>query len=100
MNFDVLSNESAMVSGGAGIQAAQKIARSGIKVVITGNIGPNAYQTLSATGIKIFTGASGTIKEVVKKYIQGDLYETESANVDSHFGMRSNSQGFRRGRER
>ena len=88
MNYDSISNESAMASGGAGIQAAQRIAKEGVKAVITGNIGPNAFQTLNAAGIKAFTGAYGTIKEVIEKYKKGELTETESANVGSHSGMR------------
>jgi predicted Fe-Mo cluster-binding NifX family protein len=88
MEFEVLSNENAMASGGAGIQAAQTIAKTGAEVVVTGNVGPNAFQTLSAAGMKIFTGASGTIKESIEKYKKGELKETEAPNVDSHSGMR------------
>ena len=88
MNFESISNESAMSSGGAGIQAAQTVAKAGVKVVVTGNMGPNAFQTLSAAGIKVFTGADGTIKEAIEKYKKGELKETESPNVDSHSGMR------------
>ena len=87
MEFEVLSNENAMDSGGAGIQTAQTIANKGVEAVLTGNVGPNAFQTLSAAGIKVFTGASGTIKESVEKYKKGELKETESPNVDSHSGM-------------
>lgn len=87
MEFEVLSNENAMASGGAGIQAAQTIAKTGAEVVVTGNVGPNAFQTLSAAGMKIFTGASGTIKESIEKYKKGELKETEAPNVDSHSGM-------------
>jgi predicted Fe-Mo cluster-binding NifX family protein len=88
MEFEVLSNENAMASGGAGIQTAQTIAKSGVEAVVTGNVGPNAFQTLSAAGIKVFTGASGTIKESVEKYKKGELKETEAPNVGSHSGMR------------
>jgi len=88
MEFEVLSNENAMASGGAGIQTAQTIANKGAEAVVTGNIGPNAFQTLSAAGIKVFTGASGTIKEAVEKYKKGELNETEAPNVGSHSGMR------------
>jgi predicted Fe-Mo cluster-binding NifX family protein len=88
MEFEVLSNENAMASGGAGIQAAQTIAKTGAEVVVTGNVGPNAFQTLSAAGMKIFTGASGTIKESIEKYKKGELKETEAPNVGSHSGMR------------
>ena len=88
MEFEVLSNENAMASGGAGIQAAQTIAKTGAEVVVTGNVGPNAFQTLSAAGMKIVTGASGTIKESIEKYKKGELKETEAPNVGSHSGMR------------
>jgi len=88
MEFEVLSNENAMASGGAGIQAAQTIANKNIDAVVTGNVGPNAFQTLSAAGIKVFTGASGTIKESIEKYKKGELKETEAPNVGSHSGMK------------
>jgi predicted Fe-Mo cluster-binding NifX family protein len=87
MDFEAVSNESAMASGGAGIQAAQTVAKEGVKTIITGNMGPNAFQTLSAAGIKVFTGANGTVKEVVEKYKKGELKETEAPNVGSHHGM-------------
>ena len=88
MSFESISNESAMASGGAGIQAAQTLAKTGIEAVITGNMGPNAFQTLSAAKIKVFIGANGTIKEAIEKYKKGELNETESPNVGSHSGMR------------
>jgi predicted Fe-Mo cluster-binding NifX family protein len=87
MEFESLSNENIMASGGAGIQAAQTIANKGIDAVITGNVGPNAFQTLSAAGIKIFTGVSGTIKEAINKYKKGGLKETGGPNVGNHSGM-------------
>jgi predicted Fe-Mo cluster-binding NifX family protein len=88
MDYESISNESAMSSGGAGIQAAQTIAKSGIDLVITGNIGPNAFQTLSLAGIKVFTGASGNIKEVIEKFKNGELKEINAPNVNRHSGIR------------
>ena len=88
MKFEVLSNENAMASGGAGIQTAQTIANKGVEAVVTGNVGPNAFQTLSAAGIRVFTGANGTIKESVEQYKKGELKETEAPNVGSHSGIR------------
>jgi len=97
MSFEPISNENAMASGGAGIQAAQTIAKAGAEVVVTGNMGPNAFQTLSAAGIKVFTGADGTIKEAIEKYKKGELEKIESANVGSHSGMKATGRGFGRG---
>jgi predicted Fe-Mo cluster-binding NifX family protein len=88
MDFEFISNESTMSYGGAGIQAAQTMAKAGVDVVVTGNIGPNAFQTLSAAGIKVFIGADGTIKEVIEKYKKGELEKIEAPNVSSHSGVR------------
>jgi len=97
MDFESISNESAMASGGAGIQAAQTIAKAGVGAMVTGNMGPNAFQTLSAAGIKVFTGATGTINEAVDKYKRGELQETNAPSVSSHFGMGGAGRGFGRG---
>ena len=97
MSFEFISNESAMVSGGAGIQAAQTVAKAGADAVVTGNMGTNAFQTLSAAGIMVFTGANGTVKEAIEKYKKGELEKIESASVSSHFGMKTQGRGFGRG---
>ena len=97
MNFESISNESSMTSGGAGIQAAQTVAKAGVEIVVTGNMGPNAFQTLSAAGIMVFTGANGTVKEAIEKYKKGELEKIESASVGSHFGMKATGRGFGRG---
>ena len=88
LEFEAISNEQAMAAGGAGIQAAQTIAKTGVESIITGNIGPNAFQTLQAANIKIYTGAEGTVKEMIEKYKNGELKATEEASVGSHFGIR------------
>jgi predicted Fe-Mo cluster-binding NifX family protein len=87
MSYEAVLNESAMASGGAGIQAAQSVAGMGVEVVITGNVGPNAFQTLNASGIKIVTGANGMVKDAVNRYKKGELTETSSPTVGSHSGM-------------
>ena len=97
MNFEAISNESSMASGGAGIKAAQTVAKAGAKVVLTGNVGPNAFQTLSAAGILVFTEVDGTIKEVVERFKKGKLKETTASSVGSHFGMKAAGRGFGRG---
>jgi len=88
MNFNIIDNESSIASGGAGIKAAETVVNNGAEVLITGNIGPNAHRTLSAGKIKIFTGATGTIKDAITSYKNGELKETENPNVGNHHGMR------------
>lgn len=87
MDFEAMSNESAMASGGAGIQAAQTIVNVGINTLITGNLGPNAFEVLSAAGIETMTGASGTVRHALELYKSGSLQSAAGATVGSHAGM-------------
>ena len=87
MDFEAMLNESAMASGGAGIQAAQTIVNVGINGVITGNVGPNAFDVLSAAGIETMTGASGTVRHALELYKSGSLQSAAGATVGSHAGM-------------
>jgi len=99
MEFKAFPNDSAMASGGAGIQAAQSVSGMGAEVVITGDVGPNAYQTLSAAGIRIITGASGTVKSALEMFKSGALNETNSPTAGSHAGMGGGrGQGMGQGR--
>jgi predicted Fe-Mo cluster-binding NifX family protein len=92
MAFEAVPNAAAGAMGGAGIQAAQTLAKRGVSVLITGNVGPNAFQALKSSGVKIVVGASGTIREVIEKFKRGELKETGSPTVEGHFGK------FNRGR--
>jgi len=87
MKVKAISNESTLSSGGAGIKAAQIVAKEKVDSVISGNIGPNAFSIIQAAGIKVYTGAKGTIKEVIENFKKGKLNETGSANVESHSGI-------------
>ena len=89
MSFQVHENENISLGGGAGIQSAQFVASMGAKVVITGNCGPNAVQTLSAAGIELFTGQSGTIKEAIERYKNGELRPT----TESDAGAKASGSG-------
>lgn len=91
MRFEAFDNDSIALGGGAGIQSAQFVASKNIDAVITGNCGPKALQTLSAAKIKIFTGQSGTVREVVERYIRGDIKSADTPNVPDHYGMGSGS---------
>lgn len=96
MSVEVFDNESISLGGGAGIQAAQFVANKGAEAVITGNCGPNAVQTLSASHIKIYVGQSGTVREVIERFKNGEIESTLTANVTSHHGM-GGSAGMGRG---
>lgn len=85
--FEAVTNQSLMSSGGAGIQSAQFLADRKVGAVITGNVGPNAARALQAAGIQVYTMTSGTVREALKAYKEGKLNTVSGATVGSHFGM-------------
>ncbi len=97
MDYEAIPNQAQAAVGGAGIQAAQTIAGRGVKVVITGSVGPNAFQALSSAGIRIVTGAQGTVREAIEKYVRGKLREAGGPTVRGHPGMGGRGMGRRRG---
>jgi predicted Fe-Mo cluster-binding NifX family protein len=70
---------------GAGIQAAETVARLGAGAVITGNVGPKAFRVLSAAGIKVFLVKNGTIAEAIAQFKNDELSETKESNVEGHW---------------
>ncbi len=69
---------------GAGVQAAQTVARLGVSVVLTGHCGPKAFETLKAAGIQVVVGARGTVKEALESFQKGELQPSERPDVESH----------------
>ena len=83
---EVLDNkQNLQAAQGAGIQAAQKVAGSGAKAVITGHCGPKAFSVLNSAGIQIYTGASGTVSEAFEDWKAGKLKKAGSADVEGHW---------------
>ena len=80
-------NPGVMVAQGAGIQAAQVVASLGVAAVIAGNYGPNAYQALSAAGLRVYTGATGRVRQAVEQLTSGGLQEVGAPTVAAHFGI-------------
>jgi predicted Fe-Mo cluster-binding NifX family protein len=70
---------------GAGIQAAQAVARLGAEAVLTGHVGPKAFTTLQAAGIAVYTGISGTVKEAIEQFKSGRLELAAKADVQGHW---------------
>ena len=90
-SFEAIENKSRLAGGGAGIQAGQTISDMKVEALITGNVGPNAFRVLSAASIKIYSGATGNIKDAIEKFKKGEYKQTGGPDVESHFGMgRSN----------
>lgn len=75
-----IKNTGVQAMRGAGITAAQIVAKEKVNVVITGNIGPNASMVLGSSGIKIFLGSPGMkVQNVLQEYQKGKLQETTEA---------------------
>ncbi|MGB9735494.1 MAG: NifB/NifX family molybdenum-iron cluster-binding protein [bacterium] len=83
LEFVALENANADAEGGAGTQAGQFIISNNVKALLTGSVGPNAYETLNAAGVKIYTGITGTVKQVIKDYKAGKLKTTEKSGTGS-----------------
>lgn len=70
---------------GAGIRAAETVARLGAGVLITGHCGPKAFRALQAVGVAVYTGAEGIVAEAVADYRAGRLNRATDADVSGHW---------------
>lgn len=89
LEYNIIENNQKNAMGGAGVQAAETVAKAQVDAVITGAVGPKAFQTLKAANIKIYTGATGSVKEAITAFKNGQLQEANSSTVDSHHGINS-----------
>ena len=82
MAFEYVDNGASQVMAqGAGIQAAEIVAGTGARVVLTGFVGPKAFQALSAAGIAIGQNLDNlTVREAVQRFQQGDVAVAETPN--------------------
>jgi predicted Fe-Mo cluster-binding NifX family protein len=93
MAFEALENTAAMQGSGAGIAAAQLVARAGAEAVIAANLGPKAFDALKAGEMTAFGAETGSVREAVEALKAGSLPELGSANVASHTGMAQQPAG-------
>jgi predicted Fe-Mo cluster-binding NifX family protein len=70
---------------GAGIQAGQTVASTGVHAVLTGNCGPKAFSVLSQAGISVYVQVSGTVQEAIDSLLGGTLKPSDGANVEGHW---------------
>jgi predicted Fe-Mo cluster-binding NifX family protein len=84
--FEALDNqENLNALKGAGIQAATMISEKGAEILLTGFCGPNAFKTLKAAKIGVANDASGTVREAVKAYLEGELPLSDEPNVEGQW---------------
>lgn len=72
-SWQEVSNSAADAVGGAGTQVVRLLADQGVDVVISGRYGPNAYEALQLAGIEAYLAPSGTARELVGQYQDGNL---------------------------
>jgi len=90
--WEVVPNPACNSSGGAGVQAAQFIAKHGAQVVISGDFGPKAYNALAAGGVQMFLAPVNealSIREVLARYQQGQLKEVSAPTNPGRHGSPS-----------
>lgn len=98
MSETSIANSNVMATSGAGIQAAQEVAKQGATALITGNIGPNAMQILSAAKIDVYQHlGAGSVRDVLEKFKRGELSKIAGPSVPGHAGI---AQGMGQGRGR
>ncbi|BBO68525.1 hypothetical protein DSCA_24550 [Desulfosarcina alkanivorans] len=84
--FDVLDNaENVNAFKGAGIQAASMISDRHADVLLTGFCGPNAFKTLEAAQVKVAGDVSGTVREAVAAFNDGNVNWVSEPNAEGHW---------------
>lgn len=86
MSFEYVDNGSSQtLAQGAGIQAAESVARSGAKVLLTGFVGPKAFRALEAAGIKIGQNLDNmSVGEAVQAFLEGRVDAAAQPNSGGH----------------
>jgi predicted Fe-Mo cluster-binding NifX family protein len=73
---------SQVMAQGAGIQAAENVARAGAGFVLSGFVGPKAFQALTAGGIQVIQNVEGmTVGQAVDKFKRGELSAADAPNA-------------------
>lgn len=82
----VASNAAGVAAAqGAGVQAAETVARLGAECLLTGHCGPKAFRALAAAGIPVYVGASGTVAEALRQLDEGRLERATGPDVGGHW---------------
>ncbi len=55
-----------------------------VNVIITGGMGERAIDLFKGQNVDVILGASGDISEILKVYMEGELYSTGSACTHDH----------------
>ncbi len=61
------------LSQGAGIKAAQLLAKEGVQALITGQLGPKAAHALNHSNIAVYCSQTGTVHEAIENWKKSKL---------------------------
>jgi len=82
-------NPALSASGGAGVQAAQFVAKQGAQAIVSGAFGPNAFDTLAAAEIEMYLAPGNeahSTTEILDMFEAGQLTKAEAATHDGYHG--------------
>jgi predicted Fe-Mo cluster-binding NifX family protein len=72
--FEVVDNRAGVEAAhGAGVQAAETLARLGVRGLVTGHCGPKAFDVLARAGIGVYNTDAKTVAEAIEGYRSGTL---------------------------
>ena len=85
-SFEVVDNrDNANALKGAGIQAAVTVSDKGAEILLTGHCGPNAFNALKAAKVGVANSASGSVRDALKAYLDGELHVAEGPDVEGQW---------------
>jgi predicted DNA-binding protein (UPF0251 family)/predicted Fe-Mo cluster-binding NifX family protein len=87
LEFEYVDNGAGQAMGqGAGIQAAETVARTGAKVVLTGFVGPKAFQALTAAGIVVGQSLQNlSVREAIARFKKGEVDVAQQPSKMGHW---------------
>ena len=85
-SFEVIENRQNLnTAQGAGIQAAETIARAKADCLITGHCGPKAFRVLNAAGLAVYNCSEATVADALRAFREGILQSLDAADVEGHW---------------
>jgi len=78
--IEIVENTSEHVVGGSGLPP-EIIAQTGANVMVVSGAGIRAIQLLNQYGIQVYTGASGTVRQIIEDLKAGVLDPTGDSNA-------------------
>jgi predicted Fe-Mo cluster-binding NifX family protein len=78
--FEIVDNQAGVEAAhGAGVQAAERLARLGVRGLVTGHCGPKALSVLTRAGIGVYNTDAKTVAQAIEAYRSGTLVAAEPA---------------------